>query len=515
MALNLLDSLNASTAAPEKNSFSLKNNGETESTTAVFGQMLQNLMDPMGLKNPGGEKSGEDKASDDDSSSGQELATTGTDLTPANGDALGAALLITPPPVPVNLTAWVLSPNMTAITTVQPLPSSGSLAAFAKAQGLDEDVAAWLMNAGKSTPSDTGVSSKTLPLPEVAKPLNAPDAVGTLQPEVANIPFIANMVAATTTMSSAALPKMVGETAALPETTPVSSPIAFTAMTTPAAWLTSRVTMPAKVSASVQGPTASKSDSAVVHDSDLDLTLVFGQSSEASKSLRAVEAPFTPAAWAMAAAMTSTGTSSPAAIAPSMLKLLVDDKKIEASDENGNAVGNNGTERLSPPPRTAENTINTTKGFENTLSNYERTEQQHAQAEKMAQAIGQRMLSEMEKGHWHLKMMLRPANLGHIEVEMRLRNGELDASFTAPQALTRDLLQDGLPRLRETLSQMGMDVANMNIGGGSSQKNGGDPTPQQAQTLTTAAQTEQKEEPAIIQKLPVTPSGQDGLDVLV
>lgn len=482
MALNLLDSLNASTAAPEKNSFSLKNNGETESTAAVFGQMLQNMIDPMALKNPGVEKSAEDKASDDDSSSGQELATTGTDLTSANGDALGAALLITPPPVPANLTAWVLSPNMTAITTVQPLPSSGSLAAFAKAQGLDEDVAAWLMNAGKVDANQAESISEA----------------GT---------------ALTAHLSTP--PALVAKTMAEPTQSPEAAPPMLPAMTTPAAWLTSRVTMPAKVSASVQGPTASKSDSAVVHDSDLDLTLVFGQSSEASKSLRAVEAPFTPAAWAMAAAMTSTGTSSPAAIAPSMLKLLVDDKKIEASDENGNAVGNNGTERLSPPPRTAENTINTTKGFENTLSNYERTEQQHAQAEKMAQAIGQRMLSEMEKGHWHLKMMLRPANLGHIEVEMRLRNGELDASFTAPQALTRDLLQDGLPRLRETLSQMGMDVANMNIGGGSSQKNGGDPTPQQAQTLTTAAQTEQKEEPAIIQKLPVTPSGQDGLDVLV
>jgi len=125
------------------------------------------------------------------------------------------------------------------------------------------------------------------------------------------------------------------------------------------------------------------------------------------------------------------------------------------------------------------------------------------------------MLSEMEKGHWHLKMMLKPANLGNIEVEMRLRNGELDANFTASQSATRDLLQDGLPKLKDTLTQMGMDVASMNIGGGSGQKNGGDPTPQRAPSLTTATQTEHPEEQAVMTNKPVTSTGQDGLDVLV
>jgi flagellar hook-length control protein FliK len=44
--------------------------------------------------------------------------------------------------------------------------------------------------------------------------------------------------------------------------------------------------------------------------------------------------------------------------------------------------------------------------------------------------------------------------------------------------ITRDLLQDGLPRLREMLQQSGMDVASLNIGSGGSSKNGGQPTPQ-------------------------------------
>jgi flagellar hook-length control protein FliK len=98
-------------------------------------------------------------------------------------------------------------------------------------------------------------------------------------------------------------------------------------------------------------------------------------------------------------------------------------------------------------------------------------------AEKMGQAVGQRILSEMERGQWHLKLQLRPATLGHIEVEMRMRSGEFDAVFTAPNTITRDLLQDGMSKLRETLSQMGMDVANIHVGGGQTGQSGGDPTP--------------------------------------
>ena len=136
-------------------------------------------------------------------------------------------------------------------------------------------------------------------------------------------------------------------------------------------------------------------------------------------------------------------------------------------------------------------------------------------AEKMGQAVAQRMLSELEKGHWHLKLMLRPATLGHIEVEMRMRSGELDASFVASQNLTRELLQESLPRLRETLTQLGMDVANMNVDSGRSQQGDGDPTPHaQAAQARTAQATGSAETSAI------TPQhherrGQEGWDVMV
>ena len=137
-------------------------------------------------------------------------------------------------------------------------------------------------------------------------------------------------------------------------------------------------------------------------------------------------------------------------------------------------------------------------------------------ADRLGQAIGERLVSAMERGQWQLKLMLKPAQLGHIEVEMRMRNGELDASFLASQAATRDLLQDGLARLKSTLNSLGMDVASMQVGDGQARQSGEKPTQErQAQTRTNMVSRDND---------PITTgsssgirnqSGSDGLDVMV
>jgi hypothetical protein len=136
-------------------------------------------------------------------------------------------------------------------------------------------------------------------------------------------------------------------------------------------------------------------------------------------------------------------------------------------------------------------------------------------ADKMGQAVGQRILSEMEKGQWHLKLQLRPATLGHIEVEMRMRSGEFDAVFTAPNATTRDLLQDGMGKLRETLAQMGMDVANIHVGNGQTGQSGGDSTPGTPKGKTAQVEASAPDSSAEIPRAPRVKDPRDGLDVLV
>ena len=143
------------------------------------------------------------------------------------------------------------------------------------------------------------------------------------------------------------------------------------------------------------------------------------------------------------------------------------------------------------------------------------SDQMQQLSEKMADAIGERMLRELEKGQLNLRLSLKPAHLGHIEVEMRLRAGELDATFAAPQAATRELLQEGLARLRDSLAQAGMDVANLNVKNGQNRQNGGDSTAGQRQSAPKAAPSDAADSP--VASVESTPRARrsDGWDVMV
>ncbi len=111
-------------------------------------------------------------------------------------------------------------------------------------------------------------------------------------------------------------------------------------------------------------------------------------------------------------------------------------------------------------------------------------------ADKMSYAIGKRLLEAIEKGDWQIKINLKPAELGHIEVDLRMRDNALDARFSAQQGLTRDLLEGGLGRLKETLQHSGMDVASLRVNDGQSSRNGGDSTPRHGQSGTQDAKPE-------------------------
>jgi flagellar hook-length control protein FliK len=502
MALNLLDSLNSAATTSEKSPFSVKNKEGKEVVNTEFSQLFNQLAGQttsgevtdtdLGIEVKGGQTRPKVATSKDALTDA--LITDTANLSPA-APAEAAAAVVPP------LTAVVLSPNMTAITPSQPTPDSSSLVAFAQSQGLDKHVAAWLMNAGAPR-----VTKADLPTADPGMNQEAGSTEAGMLPQAA---LLASILA-----TPASRPAAAGTSASI--TDPTQLPVQIAPMSPPAAWLTQRSTSAGKsLGTAASAPTFIK-DTDSVHSSDLDLSLIFAVNKDTEKFSVAANTSFTPAAWVMAGL---SGDNAAALNSMTSSKLLSD-----------SALGDEGLTRLGAAegiplesrmgaPKSGETAFNgnslNSKGNESSMSVAERSEQHQAQAEKMGQAIGQRMISEMEKGHWHLKMMLRPANLGNIEVEMRLRNGELDANFTASQAVTRDLLQDGLPKLRDTLTQMGMDVASMHIGGGASQKNGGDPTPQQPRNGTSAAPSESEQEPSAAPGPRIASVDQDGLDVLV
>jgi flagellar hook-length control protein FliK len=81
----------------------------------------------------------------------------------------------------------------------------------------------------------------------------------------------------------------------------------------------------------------------------------------------------------------------------------------------------------------------------------------------ISEALGQRLAANIAAGHYRLTFNVNPKELGAIDVVMEMRDGRLDAQISASNAVTRDLLGDSLPRLREALQQTGINLAQLQV----------------------------------------------------
>ena len=95
---------------------------------------------------------------------------------------------------------------------------------------------------------------------------------------------------------------------------------------------------------------------------------------------------------------------------------------------------------------------------------------------RLTDALGQRLTAQISRGSWHVEMELHPRTLGRIEIQLEMKNGELEAHFNASRAATRDLIQEGLPRLRAELEQHGTESAYVGVGQQNNGKSDGKPT---------------------------------------
>lgn len=102
-----------------------------------------------------------------------------------------------------------------------------------------------------------------------------------------------------------------------------------------------------------------------------------------------------------------------------------------------------------------------------------------ALAHRLAEATATRMVAELRQGNGRLRLQIEPASLGKVDIDMSMRQGSLEATLVAHQVVTRDLLADGLPRLRDTLAQLGMNVAALDIRSGLNGQSDGKSTNQQ------------------------------------
>ena len=79
-------------------------------------------------------------------------------------------------------------------------------------------------------------------------------------------------------------------------------------------------------------------------------------------------------------------------------------------------------------------------------------EQSAKQLAQQAQVVVSQNLQEAD-------IQLNPSQLGHLKIQVRMEQGEVQIQFVAQNPQARELLEQALPRLREMLTQQGMQLA--------------------------------------------------------
>ena len=100
-------------------------------------------------------------------------------------------------------------------------------------------------------------------------------------------------------------------------------------------------------------------------------------------------------------------------------------------------------------------------------------------ADKLGKAMAERLQDQMERGEWKLQLKLNPAHLGKIDIELDMRSGGLEAVFKTDNLVTRELISQSMPKLRDSLSDSGMTVANVWVNSENQKGSGGNSTPRQ------------------------------------
>jgi flagellar hook-length control protein FliK len=140
-----------------------------------------------------------------------------------------------------------------------------------------------------------------------------------------------------------------------------------------------------------------------------------------------------------------------------------------------------------------------------------RRDQYNEISRRLSEALGQRISAQVARGEWRVEMELHPRSLGRIEIQLEMKNGELEANFYTANSATKELISDSLPRLRLALEQYGMESAYKGLEQGNNGKSDGNSTAQQGRD-DQLAKGEPQEVDAQKQAQRIA---DDGLDILI
>lgn len=413
---------------------------------------------------------------------------TGQELADADGKALPAAS---------GLAAEALSPTVNIITTANPATNDDSLMAFAKAQGLDE--AAMAMIFQNKPAAETGID---------------PIAAKTGQPQAA----VALATGMLTLGADASMRWSIGQAGQPGQTEQAQPDAAATASVLKPVLFGlngASKTMPAAIAAQ---PAADAEITEEPKSLAASLMLGAGEAMQMAKrqqtKLVAQRADNIDKASASLAAKTTL-----AEVSADSSSALPAETLILGEDLSGQDLQAILTQRTDASAQRAGQTAAGDAALGTGTDIDLRAEQYEKLSQRLGEALGQRLSAQIARGDWRVELELKPHDLGSIDVQLNMKQGELEATFKASNAMTRELINDGLARLKEVLAQSGMEVAGLNVNVGQNSRNGGNPTPGQQQKSGAMVSAKSGDSansttamgPTMTRKA----AGPDGLDVLV
>ena len=403
-----------------------------------------------------------------------------------------------------------LGSSLNIITSDAPLPDIASLAVFARSQGLDEAAVQALF--GLPVASETAIKPSAVSLADleqllIKKPagVSATDPLAQTSATLVSLqigtPLVASMASAAslnstsassgTAVTSGLSPAAVG----VPATgTATPAPLAATTAAAFLAMGASEKLMPLKAKAWIQAAPLEPTISAAA---TITASTVLGSTDKTMQS--ALRVTLSPAdqditkrlaqmsgnnqqsSWSalVAASALHSNESTKGAVWETLQLDVPEGLDLEATmntPTNSPAetpVGN------APLASGAAPTGATLKGeAPNPQALAEQRAAQYQQlADKLGHAVAQRLMGQIERGQWKMEMRMQPESLGHIHIELDMHAGGLNALFSADNNVTRELLAQGSAKLKDTLSQSGMEVASVWVNGDGSRKSGGNSTP--------------------------------------
>ncbi|MFN5234602.1 MAG: flagellar hook-length control protein FliK [Burkholderiaceae bacterium] len=441
------------------------------------------------------------------------------------------------------LASEILGPSVHIITSTEPAISDDSLMAFARSQGLDEDALAMifgrrgapeLQTLGSAMPtmdpsmagSGASPSANDLLAAAIFSGKQAASALNAATPAIDPAKDNALLAAQAAAMEGesidlgpdARLSWRIGEANALgasnqaPAAGPLSSGLfglnGIRAMPAPGEM--------AKLAAAEQAvhPEAS--------NQSLAASLILGAAEASQFARRQQMKQVSQRSERFGEMLTNsnptTGTAQSAQSSPSevisevlMLDTGLNDNELQQLMQQRQPEGRQPTGNPQPNPSAAEQAARSDLDM--------RAEQYDKLSQRLAEALGQRLSAQIARGDWKVEMALRPKDLGNIDIQLHMNRGELQASFSASQMATRDLIAEGLPKLREVLAQLGMEVASVDVNVRQESQHGGNPTPgkQSSGVAGVGSRRSVAESPAPSTLPPArsTAGSSDGLDVLV